>query len=502
MLAAMTFAPPPDVDVTLTASPTPGEAVDAFPAPQLIVLLQGDAPTLPATRHLLTGTARVRFGRGAARQHARRQEDGARTLGLTFPDALSSTRHAVLSREGRDGPFILEDAGSKNGTWVNGRRIDRKTLVDGDVLEFGQTFCLFRDAAPVDVRTPPDTPNASALAAAKAWATFHDPLAAQYRRLVRVAHTTVPVLVLGETGTGKEVVARTLHQLSGRTPEMMAVNCAAIPASLIEAELFGHKKGAFTGSGTERLGWIRSADRSTLFLDEIGELPPALQATFLRALETSEVVPVGADRPVKVDFRLVSATHRDLDADVERGTFRADLRARLGAMTITLPPLRDRREDLGLLLPAILARIAGAGTPAGSAAARGHSCASDPHLAAQRPRTRPGADAGRCSDRPWRLHRPRAPAPHPRPGGFGRRADPHREPVGRTAARCASADGRPTGRGHAPSAADRASGQRGPGRALRGPPPGVALPRAAQVRARPRGLPRVSDRRRFMARRP
>jgi DNA-binding NtrC family response regulator len=363
MLAAMTFAPPPDVDVTLTASPTPGEAVDAFPAPQLIVLLQGDAPTLPATRHLLTGTARVRFGRGAARQHARRQEDGARTLGLTFPDALSSTRHAVLSREGRDGPFILEDAGSKNGTWVNGRRIDRKTLVDGDVLEFGQTFCLFRDAAPVDVRTPPDTPNASALAAAKAWATFHDPLAAQYRRLVRVAHTTVPVLVLGETGTGKEVVARTLHQLSGRTPEMMAVNCAAIPASLIEAELFGHKKGAFTGSGTERLGWIRSADRSTLFLDEIGELPPALQATFLRALETSEVVPVGADRPVKVDFRLVSATHRDLDADVERGTFRADLRARLGAMTITLPPLRDRREDLGLLLPAILARIAGAGTP-------------------------------------------------------------------------------------------------------------------------------------------
>jgi DNA-binding NtrC family response regulator len=355
---------PPEspTDVTLSASPTPVDAVSASPQPQLVVLLQADAPMLPSTRHLLSDVDRVAVGRGPARGVDRTTEGGASTLSLRFPDALVSTRHAVLVRHGGGGGWHVEDAGSKNGTWVNGRRVDRALLVDGDLVEFGQTFCLYREAAPVDGRTSRDTADATALAAAPAWATFHDPLAAQYRRLYRVARTTVPVLVLGETGTGKEVVARTLHQLSGRAPEMLAVNCAAIPASLIEAELFGHKKGAFTGSGTERAGWIRSADRSTLFLDEIGELPTALQATFLRALETGEVVPVGADRPVKVDFRLVSATNRDLDAEVDRGGFRADLRARLGAMVITLPPLRDRREDLGLLLPALLARVA-AGVP-------------------------------------------------------------------------------------------------------------------------------------------
>ena len=388
-------SPPPTADplATLTATPTPGAAAEARPGPQLILLLQSDAPGLGSARHLLAQTDRVLIGRGPARQAQRTREGGKSTLALQLPDALVSTRHLVLSKRAGGEAWSLADQGSKNGTFVNGQRITEAPLHDGDLLEVGQTFFLFRDAVPIDLRTAVDTFDAVAAAAAPAWATFHDPLAEQYRRLVRIAPTTVPVLILGETGTGKEVVARTLHALSRRMHEVVTVNCAAIPESLVEAELFGHKKGAFTGSGSERAGWIRSADRGTLFLDEIGELPSALQATFLRALESGEVVPVGADRPIKVDFRLVSATNRDLAHEVEIGRFRADLRARLGSMSITLPPVRERMEDLGLLIAATLTRlVSSVQASSGGAGGGGHSGAL--------PRLR--REAARCLfNHPW-----------------------------------------------------------------------------------------------------
>ena len=135
--------------------------------------------------------------------------------------------------------------------------------------------------------------------------------------------------MLGETGTGKEVVARALHAMSGRSGAFVAVNCGALPASLLEAELFGHRRGAFTGAVGERTGLVRSAEGGTLFLDEIGELPPASQTAFLRVLQEREVVPIGDDRPVKVDVRLCAATHRDLAGLVERGAFRDDLFGRM-----------------------------------------------------------------------------------------------------------------------------------------------------------------------------
>jgi transcriptional regulator with GAF, ATPase, and Fis domain len=137
------------------------------------------------------------------------------------------------------------------------------------------------------------------------------------------------------------------------------VNCGALPAALVEAELYGHRRGAFTGAVGERLGLVRSADRGTLFLDEIGELPAASQAAFLRVLQEREVVPVGEDRPIKVDVRLCAATHRDLAALVARGAFRDDLFGRLSGFTLALPPLCERRADFGLLLRALLANIPG-----------------------------------------------------------------------------------------------------------------------------------------------
>jgi transcriptional regulator with PAS, ATPase and Fis domain len=156
------------------------------------------------------------------------------------------------------------------------------------------------------------------------------------------------VLLLGESGTGKEVAARELHRLYGRGP-FVAVNCGAIPENLLEAELFGAAKGAYSGAARDRAGLFEAADGGTLFLDEIGELPLALQVKLNRAVEDGEIRRVGDTEPHPVQIRLVTATHRDLQAMVDQGTFRADLYYRLRVVELRLPPLRDRREDVPLL---------------------------------------------------------------------------------------------------------------------------------------------------------
>ncbi len=179
------------------------------------------------------------------------------------------------------------------------------------------------------------------------------------RLVARVAPTDSTVLVLGESGTGKELVARSLHVLSPRARgPFVPVNVGALPESLVESELFGHAKGAFTGAGVERAGLVEEADRGTLFLDEIGDMPAGAQVKLLRALESNEVRRIGENAPRLVDVRIVAATNRDLRALVAEGRFRADLYYRLNVVQLELPPLRERREDIGLLASYFLERAA------------------------------------------------------------------------------------------------------------------------------------------------
>ncbi|MCC5810359.1 MAG: sigma-54-dependent Fis family transcriptional regulator [Ectothiorhodospiraceae bacterium] len=178
-----------------------------------------------------------------------------------------------------------------------------------------------------------------------------------FGRIAKVAPTGTTVLILGESGTGKELVARALHEHSSRRDgPLITVNCAAIPDTLIEAELFGHEKGAFTGAVSTRQGLVEAADGGTLFLDEIGELPFAAQARLLRVLQEGEIRRVGASRSRRVDVRLIAATHRDLEKRVSKGEFREDLYFRINVMEIRLPPLRERGDDILLLAKHLLER--------------------------------------------------------------------------------------------------------------------------------------------------
>ncbi|WP_243375343.1 sigma 54-interacting transcriptional regulator [Geotalea sp. SG265] len=187
------------------------------------------------------------------------------------------------------------------------------------------------------------------------------PIRTVLRQLQQVAHTDATVLLLGETGTGKELLARAIHNLSNRRERtMIKVNCAALPAALIETELFGHEKGAYTGAAARRMGRFEAANGSTIFLDEIGELPLDLQAKLLRVLQEGQFERLGSTRPIEVDARVVAATNRDLAREVKEGRFREDLYYRLNVFPIAVPPLRERKEDIPLLVAAMVREFAGA----------------------------------------------------------------------------------------------------------------------------------------------
>src|SRR5688572_12379417 len=204
-----------------------------------------------------------------------------------------------------------------------------------------------RAAAAVPARLPEHLINAESRAGEERLIGGDTGLAAVMARARIVSRSSAPVLLFGETGTGKEIIARSIHEHSPfRNGPFRRVNCGAISPELIDAELFGHEPGAFTGAVSRRKGWFEQADGGTLFLDEIGELAPAAQVRLLRVVQDGEVVRVGGERPVHVKVRIVAATHRDLPAMVEAQTFREDLYYRLSVFPIVIPPLRDRPGDI------------------------------------------------------------------------------------------------------------------------------------------------------------
>jgi len=188
----------------------------------------------------------------------------------------------------------------------------------------------------------------------------HSPAIIEVMKTVaRVAPSQATVLITGETGTGKELIARAIHSYSDRAAQrFVAVNCSALAEGVLESELFGHLKGAFTGATVTRPGLFREADRGTVFLDEIGDISAAMQSRLLRVLQEREITPVGADTPIRVDVRVLAATHQDLDALVKQGRFRGDLFYRLNVVSIELPPLRERLQDLPLLVHHFLRELA------------------------------------------------------------------------------------------------------------------------------------------------
>jgi len=268
---------------------------------------------------------------------------------LFVDDDAMSRHHATVVWHA--GGARIRDEGSRNGTFLNGVRLeDEAELGSGDLIRCGTTLLL----RVCDARAYRGWRQRGLAGPLLGGPTIE----AIARRIAAVGQEhELEVLITGESGTGKELAARALHDASGRSGAFVPVNCAAVPADLFEAELFGARKGAYTGAAADRPGLLQAADGGTLFLDEIGELPLPLQAKLLRVVELREARPLGG-QPVRVDVRIVAATNRELKEAVAARTFREDLYFRLCGATIEMPPLRERREDILLLTLAQLERAA------------------------------------------------------------------------------------------------------------------------------------------------
>jgi transcriptional regulator with GAF, ATPase, and Fis domain len=304
----------------------------------VVVKAQGGLTLERPTFELVeTGGKRHRFDATSVRIGAGPGND------LVLDRPTVSSVHAELTATTRG--LRLRDLGSTNGTSVNGVRVFDALLEDGAALLVGDVALTLRMGR--DVVTQPLSEKTELNGAVGASAAMR----AVFSRLERVAKTEATVLIHGETGTGKEVIAWSLYEASRRKDQpFVVVDCGSIARTLIESELFGHEKGAFTGADKRRVGAFERAHGGTLFIDELGELELELQPKLLRALERREIQRLGGDRPVPVDVRIIAATHRDLRTMVARGEFREDLYYRLAVVTLELPPLRERREDIPLLV--------------------------------------------------------------------------------------------------------------------------------------------------------
>nr|WP_295399621.1 sigma 54-interacting transcriptional regulator [uncultured Thiocystis sp.] len=261
---------------------------------------------------------------------------------VVLTDRTVSRHHAEI-RTTRDG-ILLCDLGSTNGTFLNDLRVMEAFLEPDAVFSLGASGVRVRPGAEEHPYEISRDDRLGGLVGAS------EPMRELYGLIEVVAPTPTTVLIRGESGSGKEMVANTLHELSRRQGPLVVFDASATDPEMVRNDLFGHIKGAFTGASGAREGAFRRAHGGTLLIDEIGELPLELQPRLLRVLESREVLPVGSDQPIKVDVRVLAATHRDLEAMVEEGSFRADLYYRLSVISIRVPPLRDIKEDLPLLV--------------------------------------------------------------------------------------------------------------------------------------------------------
>ena len=264
---------------------------------------------------------------------------GAEGVEVVIADPAISRLHAEL--EPLPSGLWVRDLESRNGTFVQGVRVTRACVPDGGVLRLGATDVTVSyapEATPVEIW--PDTRFGPMVGSSI-------PMRELFARLNRVARSEATVLIQGETGTGKEVAARAIHDASARAGQaFVIIDCGALPETLLEAELFGHRRGAFTGAVEARAGAIEAADGGTVFLDEIGELPLAMQPKLLRVLESRTVRRLGETEQRPVDVRFLSATNRDLRTMVSTRAFREDLYFRLAVLPVTIPPLRERASDI------------------------------------------------------------------------------------------------------------------------------------------------------------
>ena len=316
----------------------------------MLVTRAGSPPIIKVPRYSLEVIKGQDAGVQATARGGKLTVGTADGIDLRLSDKTVSRFHAELEA----GPkgIVLRDLGSTNGTLLAGALVREVVLRSDAEIRFGKTKVRLRLAGEhEDILTSEEGSFGQLIGTSPAMRRVYDVL-------VRAAPTTVPVLITGESGTGKELAARTVHQVSDRADAPFEVlDCGGLPPTLIESELFGHVKGAFTNAVGDRAGAFERADGGTLFLDELGELPIELQPKLLRALGEGEVRRLGAASPRKVDVRVVAATNRDLRREVNNGNFRADLFYRLAVIQVQMPPLRDRLSDLPLLVRTLLERI-------------------------------------------------------------------------------------------------------------------------------------------------
>lgn len=262
---------------------------------------------------------------------------------VVIADDTVSRHHAVI--EEKKGQYIIRDLESTNGTFVNGLRVSEAFLNEGSIIKLGNTELRF---IPVEekIELLPSKKDRFGDIVGKS-----KEMKEIFGILEKISKTDATVLITGETGTGKELVAKAIHENSNRSKKpFVVIDCSAIARNLIESELFGHEKGAFTGAVSARHGAFEAANGGTIFLDEVGELEPDMQPRLLRVLEAREIKRVGSTNIIPVDVRIIAATNRDLSAEIKKNRFREDLFYRLSVININLPQLRDRKDDISLLI--------------------------------------------------------------------------------------------------------------------------------------------------------